>query len=119
MKKIVLTATLMAVTAVQAAAAGPYDGTYVFLQPGKEVSGQCADQGFPNVWFTDDRYDINGEFECVLTNPVAVRDMNASLYDVTCRGFESRGPFRELILETVYGINLIENLGVLELVKCE
>lgn len=117
MMRIIGSAALLAVAT--GLHAGPYDGTYVFRQPDKDTGRQCADQGFPNVWFTGDRYDINGELDCVFGNGVAVRDMPATLYDVTCGGLEPRGPFREMILETDWGLVLVRVTGVLELVKCE
>ena len=64
------------------------------------------------------------EETCTLTNPVNVRDLDATLYDMTCRAdYDSPMPGRVMILSQTRGdgrqqMSFIDRHQTLEIVRC-
>lgn len=75
-----LTLTLVAAPAILGA--NPYDGVYK-----QTVNAECALVGVDggSLKIEDDIF-YGVEVECRMTNPVAVEDMNATLYEMQCSG---------------------------------
>jgi hypothetical protein len=94
-----------AVLAASGAMAGPFDGLYV---PHRQLGGSwnCVYNGREAgaVWIEDDVYhDIENPL-CRLTNPVAVRDMPAVLYDLVCEGYGEPHFERVMFVRQPYGM---------------
>ncbi|AXI48632.1 hypothetical protein C1J03_23105 [Sulfitobacter sp. SK012] len=102
------------------ALAGPYDGRY---RPDVDVS---ADWDCTTIGQDGGAIAIaNGAFfgvesRCALQNETAVRDMDATLFDLVCSGEGEAWQRRVMVMKTQSGIAMIENGGtVMRLRRCE
>lgn len=97
------------------AVAGPYDGTYRPDASWAE-SWDCKSIGSDGgaLAVRDDTF-FGVENTCDLTNPVKVRDMNATLYDAQCSG---EGLVSRELMISDRGILLIRDGFASELKRC-
>ncbi len=88
------------------ALAGPYDGLY-FPEGGAD-HWDCqrvgADGGAISV---QDNMFEGVENRCSLTNPVAVRGMDATLYDAKCNGEGMEYAYRMMLMSSPPGLTII------------
>ena len=101
------------------ALAGPYDGTY---RPNAEWAKDwdCSIVGADGGALAIRNNTFFGlETECALTNPVSVRNMNATLYDAECSGEGETWTQRMLFALSPEGVSVVYGDGtVSELVRC-
>jgi hypothetical protein len=103
-------ATVMAVLlATGTANATPYDGLY-------RPDAAWADYwNCKTIGLDGGAMSIAGnvftavENQCTLTNPTAIRDMDATLYDVVCSAEGDDYFYRMMILKTDTGVTIIHN----------
>ncbi len=57
---------------------------------------------------------------CTLTNPVAIRDMEATLYDEVCEGDWGSNSIRTMFVSQSYGERMfaIDDFSIIELERC-
>ena len=60
------------------------------------------------------------ESPCTLTNPVAIRDMEATLYDGVCEGDWGSNSIRTMFVSQSYGERMfaIDGFSIIELERC-
>ena len=60
------------------------------------------------------------ESSCTLTNPVAIRDMEATLYDEVCKGDWGSNSIRKMFVSQSYGERMfaIDGDSIIELERC-
>ena len=100
-------------------AATPYEGTYRPDAPWAE-GWNCSDVGSDGGALAvqgDTFYGV--ESACTLTNPVDVRGMKATLYDLECSGEGETWTERLMLMETENGIAFIKDRVVSPLLRCE
>jgi len=92
-----------------AAVAGPYDGLY---RPDAQWadSWDCKTVGLDGgaMEIADTVY-TSVENQCTLTNPTAIRDMDATLYDAVCSAEGDDYFYRMMILKNDTGVTIIHN----------
>lgn len=111
-------ALVVALVVATAAGAGPYDGAYLTREE-IDAGHTCETAEWRTLWFRDDAYDVAGDYECRLANPVPVRDMNAVLYDNACSADGPRDLERIMILTSADGVWMVSDFGAMELVRCD
>jgi hypothetical protein len=87
-------AATLAVAPGASADAQGYDGRYR-LEPGADCA---APDGSPGLLRIEDDVLYGAESACRMTNPVEVRDMDATLYDMQCTGDGSAWAERALVM---------------------
>ena len=101
--------------------AGSYDGLY---RPtgGHSVGWSCqrADIGMDGGAMAVQNGKFFGvENECALTNPVAVRGMQATLYDAVCSGEGESYTYRLMLMKTSDGIAFVKDGFANRLTRCD
>ena len=100
-------------------AATPYDGVF---RPNFDFaeSWDCTTLGAEGgaVGVEGDKL-IGVENTCTLTDPVEVRDMNATLYDADCTGEGETVRARVMLMAHDYGIYVIRDGFVSDWLRCE
>jgi len=108
----VLTGLLACATAT--ASAHGYDGVYRF--PGTQG---CTFLGIDNGVIQIRRGVLSGtENDCRMTNPVEVRDMDATLYDLQCQGEGMGWQERAMIIRSGNGVVIARRGYAQEFERC-
>jgi hypothetical protein len=89
----------VAVALAATASAQGYDGRYK-LEPGADCT---APEGAPGLLRVEAGVLHGAESACRMTNPVDVRDMDATLYDMQCTGDGSAWSERALVMRGAEG----------------
>ncbi|TYB81611.1 hypothetical protein [Maritimibacter fusiformis] len=117
MRRIIALALTCALPAT--ASATPYDGMF---RPNYDfaASWDCTSLGMDGgaVAVQGDKL-IGVENTCTLTDPVEVRDMNATLYDAECSGEGETARERLMLMAHDYGIYVIRDGFVSDWLRCE
>ncbi|MBT0957331.1 hypothetical protein IV417_08035 [Alphaproteobacteria bacterium KMM 3653] len=88
--------TLLAALACSPAASAGFEGRYKFTK-----EADCAVDGqFLRI---EEGVFYGAESQCVMANPVNVRDMKAQLFDMTCTGEGSAWTERAMFMEGAEG----------------
>ncbi|WP_425040425.1 hypothetical protein [Primorskyibacter sp. S187A] len=97
--------------------AGPWDGLY---RPAGSPDWNCLDIGMDGgaLQFEDDIFK-GVETECLLANPVNVREMDAILYNMRCTGEGTTSAERAMVMRTPQGVALIRDGSIARFARCE
>ena len=97
--------------------AGQFDGLYA--PTGMQWSCNHAEIGMDGGAFRIERDNLNGvENHCRLSQPTAIRDMDAVLYDATCASEGSEYSFRLMLLRKPGGVYVISDGAVADWSLC-
>ncbi len=109
-----LLALALACAATGAGAQG-YDGTYRF--PGTQG---CTFLGIDNGVIQIRRGVLSGaENDCRMTNPIEVRDMDATLYDLLCQGEGMEWQERAMIMRSARGVVIARRGYATDFERCD
>ncbi|MGH1415523.1 MAG: hypothetical protein ACRBB0_18690 [Pelagimonas sp.] len=98
----------LAIGLAPAASAGPYDGLY--YPEGQAENWDCQRVGADGGAISVQDNSFEGvENRCTLTEPVAVRGMNATLYDAKCNGEGMTYEHRMMLLSSPPGLTIIRD----------
>lgn len=98
--------------------AGAYDGLY--KPAGANWSCAQADVGMDGgAMAVQDNTFYGVENACTLTNPVAVRGMQATLFDAVCSGEGESYSYRMMLMKTAEGILFAQDGFASALIRCK
>lgn len=116
MKRYLFPALLACATAAHG---GPYDGIYrpdADWAEGWDCRSVGMDGGALEV---RDGMFFGVESACELTNPVTVRDLDATLFDAVCSGEGESYGYRMMLMRTANGIATVRSGGEMSrLIRC-